>query len=78
MPAIIDKIADALHLHKHKDEPASASATPAATSSASAATKTEAAQPASPAFDKSKVTVLFVLGGPGAGEHFCCSLRNAS
>ncbi|KAE9406972.1 UMP-CMP kinase [Gymnopus androsaceus JB14] len=41
MPAIIDKIADALHLHKT-------------------------------AFD-SKVTVIFVLGGPGAGKGTQCA-----
>jgi len=42
MPAIIDKITDALHLRK------------------------------SPAFDHNKVTVLFVLGGPGAGKGTQC------
>ena len=48
MPAIIDKIAGALHLQKQKD------AEPKDT-------------PKAPVFDKEKVTVLFVLGGPGVG-----------
>ncbi|KAL0578436.1 bifunctional uridylate/adenylate kinase [Marasmius crinis-equi] len=43
MPAIIDKISDALHLHKK------------------------------PAFDAKKVTVIFVLGGPGAGKGTQCA-----
>jgi len=43
MPAIVDKITDALHLRK------------------------------SPVFDHNKVTVLFVLGGPGAGKGTQCS-----
>ena len=48
MPAIIDKIAGALHLQKQKDtEPKDT--------------------PKTPVFDKEKVTVLFVLGGPGVG-----------
>lgn len=51
MPAIIDKIADALHLHKAPKETAAAS----------------------PAFDSSKVIVVFVLGGPGAGKGTQCA-----
>ncbi|KII88801.1 hypothetical protein PLICRDRAFT_176338 [Plicaturopsis crispa FD-325 SS-3] len=51
MPAIVDKIADALHLHK------------------GAETTTVKA----PVFDSSKVTVIFVLGGPGAGKGTQCS-----
>lgn len=51
MPAIIDKIADALHLHKAPKETAVAS----------------------PAFDSSKVIVVFVLGGPGAGKGTQCA-----
>ena len=54
MPAIIDKIADALHLNKQSKEGGQPSATHDA--------------PSTPAFDHAKVTVLFVLGGPGAGE----------
>ncbi|KAJ7470492.1 UMP-CMP kinase [Mycena latifolia] len=50
MPAIIDKIADALHLRK--DKPGHKS----------------------PEFDHTKVTVIFVLGGPGAGKGTQCSL----
>jgi len=58
MPAIIGKIANALHLHKshHPEEKHD--------DSASAST---------PAFDKSKVTVIFVLGGPGAGKGTQCA-----
>ena len=60
MPAILDKIAGALHLHKsHPDAPKEHSEPPKEAATGSAA---------SPVFDKSKVTVLFVLGGPGAGE----------
>lgn len=51
MPAIIDKIADALHLHKAPKETAVAL----------------------PAFDSSKVIVVFVLGGPGAGKGTQCA-----
>ncbi|KAK1229064.1 bifunctional uridylate/adenylate kinase [Marasmius sp. AFHP31] len=50
MPAVIDKIADALHLHK---KPAAGSSTPT--------------------FDPKKVTVIFVLGGPGAGKGTQCA-----
>jgi UMP-CMP kinase len=60
MPAITDKIANALHLHsRNKDEhhAASSSAQPEATGPIK-----------SPVFDSSKVTVLFVLGGPGVGK----------
>jgi len=46
MPAIIDKIADALHLHKHSKNSK---------------------------LDTSKITVLFVLGGPGAGKGTQCA-----
>ncbi|CAK5279553.1 unnamed protein product [Mycena citricolor] len=45
MPAILDKIADALHL-KH---------------------------PQSPTFNQEQITVIFVLGGPGAGKGTQCS-----
>ncbi|EMD34508.1 hypothetical protein CERSUDRAFT_86598 [Gelatoporia subvermispora B] len=59
MPAIFDKIADALHLNK---------------SAAAAEEKAgETSAPKAPAFDKSKVTVFFVLGGPGAGKGTQCA-----
>ncbi|KAI0340151.1 UMP-CMP kinase [Trametopsis cervina] len=61
MPAILDKIADALHLHNHKKEEH-----PPASSSSEA-------KPKSPVFDVNKVTVLFVLGGPGAGKGTQCA-----
>jgi hypothetical protein len=55
MPAIIDKIADALHLHKKKDEQDGSTTQPTAHTKETV-------------FDSSKVTVLYVLGGPGAGR----------
>ncbi|KAH9946413.1 UMP-CMP kinase [Epithele typhae] len=56
MPAILDKIADALHLHKKEGEhPA-----PAESSKKQV-------------FDHNKVTVIFVLGGPGAGKGTQCA-----
>ncbi|KAH9967926.1 adenylate kinase-domain-containing protein [Russula dissimulans] len=60
-PNVVEKIIDALHLpgaHK-RGEVASAEA---------------AATAESPIFDKEKVTVIFVLGGPGAGKGTQCSL----
>ncbi|KAI0811100.1 UMP-CMP kinase [Irpex lacteus] len=69
MPAIVDKIADALHLHGHKKE---GHPQAAESSSAQPATKT-ANKPKSPVFDNSKITVLFVLGGPGAGKGTQCA-----
>lgn len=83
MPAIIDKIADALHLHKHpKAEQAKgadgAAETPSSTAVSSVGPAKEnvaeatpaapADKPKAPVFDSEKVTVLFVLGGPGAGK----------
>ena len=56
-PNLVEKIADALHLpgtHKQEDH------TSAAASTTEGATK-------KPIFEKEKVTVIFVLGGPGAG-----------
>ena len=56
-PNLVEKIADALHLpgtHKQEDHMS------AAASTAEGATK-------KPIFEKEKVTVIFVLGGPGAG-----------
>lgn len=51
----MDKIADALHIHKHREEKEQAVA--------------KAEESKAPVFDSDKVTVLFVLGGPGAGAH---------
>lgn len=58
MSGVIDKIAHALHLDKsskkhHEDNSAAPTAETAAVKQA--------------AFDSNKVTVIFVLGGPGAG-----------
>ena len=61
MPTVIEKIADALHIPRHhKDEQ------PTAEASGSAAPVVAASAP-KPVFDSEKVTVIFVLGGPGAG-----------
>jgi len=59
-PNLVEKIADALHLHKHEDHASAAS-------TAEGTTK-------KPIFEKEKVTVIFVLGGPGAGKGTQCSL----
>ena len=66
MPAIVDKIADALHLSKHPkhDAPAPESAEPSSSKA--------------PVFDHEKVTVLFVLGGPGAGQPSSLRARAAA
>ncbi|KAI0928167.1 UMP-CMP kinase, variant 3 [Taiwanofungus camphoratus] len=62
MPAIMDKIADALHLHKqHHEQKTEDASTNAAASTAP-----------TPIFD-SKVTVIFVLGGPGVGKGTQCA-----
>jgi len=64
-PNLVEKIADALHLpgiHKQEDHASST-----AVSTAEGATK-------NPIFEKEKVTVIFVLGGPGAGKGTQCSL----
>lgn len=86
-PAIVEKIAHALHLD-HKDEAAKKSEAPAPAPAAEAASPAvpppevpaphvvpegKAPHPGvtevkGPVFDHSKVTVIFVLGGPGAGE----------
>ena len=67
MPTVIDKIADALHIpHKHHEEQAK----PVAEASSSATPAVETAS--KPVFDSAKVTVIFVLGGPGAGAHRTC------
>jgi len=62
MPAILDKLANALHLHKkHQEEKTADMST-----DSPEVTKT-------PVFDNSKVTVIFVLGGPGAGKGTQCA-----
>lgn len=58
-PNLLEKIADAIHLpgvHKREGE-----------ASAAAATATAEGDAKKPIFEKEKVTVIFVLGGPGAG-----------
>jgi UMP-CMP kinase len=54
-PNVVEKIADALHtpgVHKQEEDKAAATA---------------AGEAKKPIFEKEKVTVIFVLGGPGAG-----------
>jgi hypothetical protein len=66
MPAVIEKIADALHIPRaHHSEQQSA-----AEASGSAAPVVDN-KPNQPVFDSSKVTVIFILGGPGAGVYRC-------
>jgi UMP-CMP kinase len=60
MPAILDKIAHALHMDKKSPT------TETAPKPAGTATHT-------PVFDANKVTVIFVLGGPGAGKGTQCA-----
>ncbi|EIN07587.1 UMP-CMP kinase [Punctularia strigosozonata HHB-11173 SS5] len=61
MPAIIDKIAEALHLRKEEGQsPASEGAPPTASTKQTV-------------FDSKKITVLYVLGGPGAGKGTQCA-----
>lgn len=62
MPAIIDRIAEALHLKKKHEKEEH----PPTSSEMSTAKRPTA-------FDASKVTVLFVLGGPGAGKGTQCA-----
>lgn len=82
---VIDTIKDKLHHHhqhdKHADaEPAAAAAqtqtqtpptpvSPETSKDASAAPDVEFSD--KPVFDANKVTVIFVLGGPGAGMCVC-------
>ena len=65
MPHIVDKIAEALHLkgHHQKQEGHAEEAKPVDTS----ATSSDGAVNGVPVFDAAKITVIFVLGGPGAG-----------
>lgn len=74
---VIDTIKDKLHPHHDKH----ATATTAATAAEPAATETSKSAPDAPdasnaptvkfsdtpVFDANKITVIFVLGGPGAG-----------
>lgn len=82
---VIDTIKDKLHHHHHHDkhadaEPAAAAAqtqtqtpptpvSPETSKDASAAPDVEFSD--KPVFDANKVTVIFVLGGPGAGMCVC-------
>ncbi|THH27623.1 hypothetical protein EUX98_g6560 [Antrodiella citrinella] len=68
-PHIVDKIAEVLHLkHHHTEKAHTDEAIPAEGSAAAVPTKSES-ETKSPVFDASKITVFFVLGGPGAGVY---------
>lgn len=67
MTGLLDKVAHALHLDKHC---ADKKAEENKTEMLAAVTSPSAKQPA---FDHNKVTVLFVLGGPGAGKGTQCA-----
>ncbi|KAL1743293.1 adenylate kinase-domain-containing protein [Schizophyllum fasciatum] len=95
MPAIFDKISNALHKKKEKKEDAKEEKpegvdkvtdpteaklheTKPAEETHPAETKPEALEAAKevssgPVFDSNKVTVIFVLGGPGAGKGTQCA-----
>lgn len=82
-PPLVQKIAHALHLD-HKNEGATSSEPPKPAPPSASAPPPEVPAPAvvpegtaphpgvseakGPSFDHSKITVIFVLGGPGAGE----------
>lgn len=80
MPAIVDKIAEALHIKKHESgHPEPTTSTDASTAPAT----TSGAGPKSQVFDHERVKVFFVLGGPGAGRtsppvHLTRSKRDTS
>ncbi len=65
MPAIVDKIAEALHLKKHESGHSEATTSPDASAAPATASGTG---PKSQVFDHERVKVFFVLGGPGAGR----------
>jgi hypothetical protein len=64
--AVIDKTKGAFH----KDESTHAAA-PQETVLASKPPPADLSTPEHPAFDSKLVTVIFVLGGPGAGQFSC-------
>lgn len=63
MPSIVDKVAEALHIPRHH---------------AHAEAPAVAADAKTPVFESSKVTVIFVLGGPGAGAFLAASPYNTT
>ncbi|KAI0075800.1 UMP-CMP kinase [Panus rudis PR-1116 ss-1] len=71
---VLDKIADTLHLRK--SHPSTDSSKPIdgnVLGGDSAAVAQAGAPEKKPVFDSSKVTVVFVLGGPGAGKGTQCA-----
>ncbi|KAL1947491.1 hypothetical protein VTO73DRAFT_13215 [Trametes versicolor] len=70
MPAIVDKIAEALHIKKHESGHPESSTSPDASS---APATTSGSGPKSQVFDHERVKVFFVLGGPGAGKGTQCA-----
>jgi len=84
MPTVLDKIAEKLHISRsHPEEKSSKEQAPtndSISSSEPQAAKPDSAPadavkepPLTPAFEAEKVTVLFVLGGPGAGKGTQCA-----
>ncbi|KDQ59397.1 hypothetical protein JAAARDRAFT_153175 [Jaapia argillacea MUCL 33604] len=73
MPTIIDKLsetlAETLHLTSHKAE-----AEPKEEQVVEEYVEVNGTAAPSPAFEQSKVTVIYVLGGPGAGKGTQCAL----
>lgn len=66
---LIDKTKEVLHLNKKKEEGAPLSPTEGTSAAAAAATT----ENQTPAFDSTKVMVIYVLGGPGAGKGTQCA-----
>lgn len=76
---VIDTIKDKLHHHHHHDKHAAAEPAAAQTQTPPTPVSPETSKDASaapdvefsdkPVFDANKVTVIFVLGGPGAGMY---------
>jgi UMP-CMP kinase len=64
---VIGKVKEALHIGQ-KDSQATSSTSGAPASASGSHPAEVPSLPEKDVFDKSKVTVIFVLGGPGAGE----------
>ncbi|KZT03435.1 UMP-CMP kinase [Laetiporus sulphureus 93-53] len=73
MTGVFEKISEALHIKKHPQEHEQKEESAEAQSPAHADATASASVITSPVFDKSKITVVFVLGGPGAGKGTQCA-----